>query len=44
MVGGFLVGVGEYRWNAEKCNSSQIYTKKLNHIRNVSFEKTFQDG
>lgn len=22
-----------------KCNSSQIYTKKLNHIRNVSFEK-----
>lgn len=22
-----------------KCNSSQIYTKKLNHIGNVSFEK-----
>lgn len=22
-----------------KCNSSQIYTKKLNHIRDVSLEK-----
>ena len=33
---------GQTRENAEKCNSSQIYTRRLNHLRKffqISFEK-----